>query len=394
MEQTIIGTKEASLVPRVNTARRVAPDYRAEVDGIDKAEWLSLLPKFEDAMIYQTWSYGEIRWSRRNLSHLVLKTNGKIVSIAQARIVKPPFLKCGIAYVAWGPVWRLRGQEPDLEIFRQMVVALKREYIGLRGLYLRILPNEIDGDPNPDAGAIHDIFADEGFTRKPTSSRTLLLDITPSQDEIRRNLTVGWRNRLSAAEKKGLKLIEGTGDDLYAAFSVLYHQILDRKGFVPGVDIDEFRQIQKDLPEPLKMKIIVCESEGEPVAALICSLVGNTGIYVLGATGNNGMKLQGSYLLHYRMIEWLKQRHARWYDLGGINPEKNPGTYHFKAGLAGKDGKEVYLLGQFDNCQSLMSAFLVRAGDQFRVNVEKLKHAIRRPSYKSTTKTKDNSGSL
>ena len=37
--------------------------------------------------------------------------------------------------------------------------------------------------------------------------------------------------------------------------------------------------------------------------------------------------------------EWIKEKGLRYYDLNGINPETNPGTYHFKRGLAGKKGR-------------------------------------------------------
>jgi hypothetical protein len=33
------------------------------------------------------------------------------------------------------------------------------------------------------------------------------------------------------------------------------------------------------------------------------------------------------------------------YDLHGIDPVRNPGTYSFKKGLAGKKGKEVTFVG-------------------------------------------------
>jgi peptidoglycan pentaglycine glycine transferase (the first glycine) len=350
--------------------KTLAPGVRAEVDQIGKAEWSKLLPRFEDAIIYQTWSYGSVRWGEDNLSHLVLRRDGEIVAAAQSRIMKLPVIGHGIAYITYGPVWRLRGKEKDLENLRQMTKALREEYIVRRGLLLRILPYEIASDA--DADAIRSIFEAEGFRWKPTFDPTLLLDLAPSMEELRKNLTKRWRRELNIAERKGLKLIEGTNDELYEVFSILYNEMLVRKRFVPGVDINEFRAIQKDLPDPLKMKIIVCEFEGEPVSTLIGSLIGNTGIYLLGATGNTGLKLRGSYLLQWQMIKWLKGCGARWYDLNGISPE-NPGTAFFKVGLRGRD---VCYIGQFDTCQSSVSSFLVKSGDQLRTASRKIKLAL------------------
>ena len=66
---------------------------------------------------------------------------------------------------------------------------------------------------------------------------------------------------------------------------------------------------------------MVCEYEGEPIAVSICSAIGDTGIYLLGASGDKGMNLNGSNLLQWQMIEWLKEQGCHWYDLGGINPK-------------------------------------------------------------------------
>jgi hypothetical protein len=41
------------------------------------------------------------------------------------------------------------------------------------------------------------------------------------------------------------------------------------------------------------------------------------------------------------LIGWLKERGVRWYDLGGIDPEGNPGVYHFKKGFSGMDVSQI-----------------------------------------------------
>ena len=351
--------------------KMLASGYSAEIDQVGEAEWSEIIQLFDDANIYQTWSYASIRWGENNLSHVILKKDGFIVGAAQLRIVRLPVLKRGIAYIRWGPLWRLCGKKTDLESLRQMTRALLEEYVLHRGLLVRVLPNEIEGDDN----VIRSIFEMEGFRWRPDSYRSFLLDLKPSLKILRKGLRPTWRTHLNRADKNGLKLIEGTEDKLYEEFSVLYNEMLTRKGFSPGVDINEFREIQKDLSYDLKMRIMICEFEEEPVSALVGSLIGNRGIYLLGATGDKGLKLKGSYLLQWRMIQWLKEHGARWYDLGGIDPDGNPGVYHFKAGLGGADVKH---LGCFESCQSLVSSFLVKAGNQLMMTSRKLKPLFNR----------------
>jgi lipid II:glycine glycyltransferase (peptidoglycan interpeptide bridge formation enzyme) len=344
----------------------LSSEYTVEVDHVTKEEWSELLQSFEDANIYQTWSYGAVRWGEDHLSHLVLKKDEKATSLAQLRIIKLPIIRAGIAYLFWGPVWHVRGEEINLENILQMIKALREEYLVRRRFLLRIIPNEIETNNNK----ICSILEDEGFRRKATHSRTFLLDLTPSLEELRKNLTEHWRRNLKKAEKNELKLKEGTGDGLYETVSILFKDMLSRKGFVSGIDINQFRAIQNSLPESIKMRIMVCEFKGNPVSALVCSAMGDTGILLIGATSTNGMNLRGSFLLQWRMIQWLKEIGCRYYDLGGINPGKNTGVYHFKAGFRGRD---VYYIGQFDASESIMSSVPVICGDKLRVTWRKMR---------------------
>ena len=71
------------------------------------------------------------------------------------------------------------------------------------------------------------------------------------------------------------------------------------------------------------------------------------------------MKLKGAYLLHWTLIRSLRERGVRYYDLGGIDPEANPGVYHFKRGFS---GVEVSHIGAMTRCDNSMSLALVKTG--------------------------------
>lgn len=324
----------------------ILPDgYHIDIDGIDESDWAELLTQFADATIYQTWSYAAVLYGKTNLSHAVLKKDGYVVSIAQVGIKKIPIFRLGIANIHWGPLWRKKNCGHDINNLAIMINTLKYEYSVKRALLLRIWPNEIETPEKngrlfwEEAGFIHN--------SEVRQYRTFKLRLTLPLEELRKNLDQKWRNRLNHAEKNNLRVIEGSSDDLYKTFLVLQEEMLNRKKYIPGVDYDEYRKIQLGLPEFLKMRIMICVNDGVPVSASICSAIGDTGIYLLGASGDKGMNLNGSNLLQWRMIEWLKARGCLWYDLGGIDQEVNPNVYHFKRGIAGKIGKDETHIGQF-----------------------------------------------
>jgi len=331
-----------------------------EVDRATPEEWSAMLDLFEDANLYQTWAYGAVRWGTKNLSHLVLKRNGDVVAMSQLRIVRPTNFKFGIAYLRWGPLCHRRGELLEPEIVLEMTRALEAEYVGKRKLLLRVLPNAFVGSPRADV--LNSAF--RGFRREPytyaNTYRTLILDLAPSLEELRRNLDKKWRNALNRSEKNELKIVVGSGIEEYHTFCQMYDQMRKRKAFETSVDVDEFERIQQELPERQRMRIMICMHDGTPVAGIVCSAMGDSASYLLGATSDEGLASKGAYLLQWTQIRWLKENHFKWYDLGGIDPERNPGVYHFKSGLSGVD---VRHLSPFVACKSVLTSTIITSGE-------------------------------
>jgi lipid II:glycine glycyltransferase (peptidoglycan interpeptide bridge formation enzyme) len=333
-----------------------------EIDTVTEQQWNQLLEKFSDATIYQTWAYGAIRWGENNLSHLILKCNGGVIGIAQIAIKRLPLLNSGIAYIPWGPLWQEKDSIPDENNLCQLLRALRDEYAVKQKMLLRIAPNMFF-----DEGHIS-MIEQEGFGRQKSADpyNTIVIDISSNLEILRKNLDQKWRNHLNKAEKNDLVVEEGTDIRLFDIFIDLLKEMYERKNFPVGLDYNEFRKIQQTLPASHKMKIMVCMSQNEPVCATICSYLGNKGLYLLGATGNRGMKLNGSYLLQWRMIQWLKEQGCSFYDLCGINPKTNPNVYTFKRGLAGKAGGEIFHIGQFDAHNDIIGCMLSMLFDKVR----------------------------
>ena len=343
--------KEPKLMPN--------PAWQVEVDRATPTEWSKTLDLFDDANIYQTSAYGGVRWGEKNLSRLVLKRDGDILGMAQTRIVRPTPLKFGMAYLRWGPLCERRGKPLDPEVFTIMARALEEEYVEKRRLLLRVLPNAFAGTPRAEAmRTAFSRFTPEALTVENTY-RTFVLDLSPSLDELRKKLDAKWRNKLSGAEKNNLNVVAGNSCEEYQTFCQLYYQMQQRKNFETTVDVEEFRRIQENLAEPHRMRILICENEGIPVAGLVVSAMGDSAIYLLGATSDAGLNTKGAYLLQWTMIRWLKENGIRWYDLGGIDPEVNPGVYSFKKGFAGQDVCQINPLVASD---SAVSAAIVKAG--------------------------------
>ena len=323
----------------------LADGYTAEVDTIRPEDWCEVIAGFSDGNLYQLWQHGSGPERFMDVSRLVLKRGGRVVAAAEVRTFRLPLMRRGIAYVLWGPVWKPRAGDADPQVFEQAVRALANEYVHLRGQVLRLNPR-VYADPNGDEARL---LGSEGFSTHTIArtKRSLLIDLSPTVEELRKQLDKKWRNCLSKAERSGLVIDEGTDNARFDEFVSLYARLLERKQFEPSADIQKHRRVQQSLPDATKMRVVLARQEGVPCAGALISPIGETAVYLFGATDESGMRTNAAYFVQWHVVNSLRAQGFKFYDLNGIDPEANPGVYHFKRGLAGRDGREVTFIGQF-----------------------------------------------
>ncbi|MCX5772246.1 MAG: peptidoglycan bridge formation glycyltransferase FemA/FemB family protein [Candidatus Hydrogenedentes bacterium] len=344
----------------------LAANYKVSVDGVARSEWLDLIGDFDDATVFQTWDYEAVRWGEERLSHVVLEEGGMAVAAAQVRVVRMPVLNCGVAYVYAGPLWRRRGVPADLEIFRQIVGVLRREYVENRGLALRLVPNEVQTED----GRVGETLVACGFSRlaRVKPYRSFLIDLAQPEDRLIGGFRARCRTRVRSTIKKDLEMEAGTSDKLFAEFVQVYRLMRQRKQFEERIDVRDFQEIQSRLPDPLKMQVTVCRLEGVPAAAAVCGAIGNTGNLLLLATSRAALKTSASVATVWRAMVELKNSGVRYFDLGGIDPVDNPGGYKFKSSFG---GHEIFHVGAYEACNNLMSRWATHGGERLREVVRK-----------------------
>ncbi|UFS70293.1 peptidoglycan bridge formation glycyltransferase FemA/FemB family protein [Geomonas sp. RF6] len=343
------------------------PGYTAKVDALDKATWEEIIDHFDDANIYQTWSYEAVRSGEENLSHFRLEKDGKLVAAAQVRLAKVPFFHKRVAYLRWGPMWHPRGTVGDIEVFQQALRALRTEYVVKRRKLLRLLPLVFE-DQDETFGRI---FKEEGYGHPllNVTQRTLLIDVQAPVEELRKGLHEKWRYNLKTAEKNGLRIEEGTDDAIFQAFLDTYKQTHERKKFLETSDVTQYCKIQHGLAQRHRMRIFVAFHEDQPAAGVICSCLGKMGVFLYGGTSTAALNLRASYLLQWRALNWIKEEGAVCYNLGGINKARNPGTHQFKSGLCGKNGTERCSVGSYDAYANPLYGTLFQLADSARVSM-------------------------
>ena len=303
----------------------------------DRSGWQKAAASFDDFSYRQVWDFGVACAKRLGAcsEHVAIHNGTDLLGLADVRIRRVPVVGSGIAYINGGPLVRKSGtSEP--ERLRNCLQTLLNEYVGRRGLVLRILPTL--GNPAWNA-AQEQVFADLGFgvASSCQSYRTMVVAIDPPLEQIRKAFDQKWRNGLNRAERNGLIVRTGGENLLFEEFCVLYRQLLDRKGFDVDLHADFYADVQRELANGERFLVSVVDVAGKPVAGHVASVLGDTCVYLLGASNDEGMQSKASYLLQWHTIQVARERGCFFYDLGGIDPEGNPGVYHFKQGLRGMD---------------------------------------------------------
>jgi len=347
------------------------------VERIDREDWREKARSFSDYNFCQLWEYGlscSARLGARD-EKVAIRCDSETIALADARIKKVPLLGSGIAYLSNAPLTR-KGPEVDLDTFGLCVQALRNEFVAKRGLILRLLPPV--GPPESNT-QVSEYLRSAGFQEAKTARphRTILLDLRPSPEELRASLAKKWRSDLVRAEKQELAVRAGRGEDLFMEFVGLYREMRARKQFESQLDADFYLRLQKELPEEERLLVAIVEKEGTSVAGTVLSLLGDTAVYLLGAASEEGRSLRAAYLLQWRAILTAKEAGLRWYDLGGIDPEEDPGDHRFKSRIGGMD---VSAPGPFE---------LLPVGIRGRIVLaaERLYKSIRSPRSKADQKT-------
>lgn len=187
---------------------------------------------------------------------------------------------------------------------------------------------------------------------------TVLIDLSPSEEELMAQMKQKTRYNIRLAQKKGVVLRIGMPED----FGMLYRMYAEtsvRDGFVIR-DEDYYKTVWTTFISDAKSTIanyqlpcaepLIAEVNNEPVAAIFVFYFAGRAYYVYGMSRDVHREKMPSYLLQWEAMRRAKARGCRVYDLWGApdvfdQSDSMWGVYRFKEGLG---GKVVRTLGAWD----------------------------------------------
>jgi lipid II:glycine glycyltransferase (peptidoglycan interpeptide bridge formation enzyme) len=171
-----------------------------------------------------------------------------------------------------------------------------------------------------------------------------------TDDDVLAGMNQLWRRNIRKAEKAGVVVSTGSGEDL-KAFHDLYVHTAARDHFTPR-PLAYFQTMYDALgaDDPGRITLWLAHHEGDLVAATIAVRVGRHAWYSYGASSTDKREVRGSNAVQWAMIRDAMAQGADVYDLRGITDtldadDPHVGLIQFKAGTG---GEAVETVGEWD----------------------------------------------
>jgi peptidoglycan pentaglycine glycine transferase (the first glycine) len=331
------------------------------------AEWDTLIADLPDLHFLQTWEWAQVKakygWQPLPF---VWKDHEKIVAAVMILKRTIPIggfaARLSVLYAPKGPL--MNWDDPslrkrvldDLQSFakRQGAIFLKLDPDVLLGTGI---PGSEDETVHNDGQALESELTRRGwrFSDDQIQFRnTVLIDLTPSEDEMLARMKQKTRYNVRLAGRRGVELRIGTVDDLPMLYR-MYAETSLRDGFVIR-DESYYQTVWRTFMQPStfdlqpKAELIIAEVDGEPVAAVWVFYFGQRAYYVYGMSRDAHREKMPTYLLQWEAMRRAKAAGCTAYDLWGApevfdESDSMWGVYRFKEGLG---GQVVRTLGAWD----------------------------------------------
>jgi peptidoglycan pentaglycine glycine transferase (the first glycine) len=333
----------------------------------DKNTWENFLSGIEEKTFLQSWNWGEFQLRLKNKIWRIGVYDGEEL-IATALVSKIKARRGTFLLIQHGP----NVKNKKLQDIGALMGELKKIAKEEKADFIRIAPLWIKNEENQK------IFKDLGFRESPMHANayeaTWKLDITPSEDDLMKNMRKTTRYLIRQAMKNSDISIEKSQklSDV-EIYQNLNRQVAIRQKFVPFSS--EYIKNEFDLFSADDQAVwFFGKYKGELAAAALVIFWQGIGFYHQAASLAKYAKLSIPYSLQSEAIKEAKSRGCRLYDFWGFtDPQKYPkhpwaGPTLFKMGFGGYNkeyiktqdypiSKKYLLIRFFENIRKMKRGF-------------------------------------
>jgi peptidoglycan pentaglycine glycine transferase (the first glycine) len=322
--------------------------------------WNELIASLPLAHLLQTWEWSQVKakFGWQAMPFIWQETNGK--PVAAAMLLKRRFPIGGFAkkmcvlYVPKGPL-----MDWNDAALRQRTLGDLQAFAKRQGaIFVKVDPDVALGTGVPGSNEAAEFNGGQEvrfelmqrgwkFSRDQIQFRnTVLVDLTPSEEELLARMKQKTRYNIRLAQKKGVTVRVGTLDDLtllyrmYAETSVRDNFLIREEGYYRTVWHNFMSNpFSSGSLQPFSEPLIA-EVNGQPVAAVSLFYFAGQAIYLFGMSRDEHRGKMPNHLLQWEAMRRSKALGCKVYNLWGAPNDFNEsddlwGVFRFKEGLGG-----------------------------------------------------------
>ncbi|HJW84374.1 MAG TPA: peptidoglycan bridge formation glycyltransferase FemA/FemB family protein [Anaerolineae bacterium] len=309
----------------------------------DHAEWNATLASLPVHHVLQSWEWGQFKsrwgWQAR---YVLFESDGHPRAAALILRRWLPLLGLGVMYVPKGPALDYADAALVESVLAEIEAIARRE----RAIFVKIDPDvPHPPTPSPRLGEGERVVAQMvrrgwRFSAEQIQFRnTVLLDVTPPEEELLAAMKPKTRYNIRLASKKGVSVRAGGIEDLDALYA-MYAETARRDAFIIR-PIEYYRDAWSSCMSAGLAQPLIAEAEGQAIAGLIVFRFGARAWYMYGMSREAHRDRMPNHLLQWEAIRWARSRGCAVYDWWGAPDELNQadpmwGVYRFKQGFGGK----------------------------------------------------------
>jgi lipid II:glycine glycyltransferase (peptidoglycan interpeptide bridge formation enzyme) len=317
----------------------------------DLETWDVLVKRMPDPHILQTREWGEIKaqvgWRPNPLVWFDDENEPVAAALTLQRSVSVAGLPLArVMYVPKGPLLNWE----DARLRQRVLTDLQGLAKEKRAIFLKIdpdlqlgtgIPGEDSARKNPLGVSVLGELKSHGwrFSDEQIQYRnTVILDITPTEDELLMNMKQKTRYNVRLAGRRGVEVRTGNLNDLGMLHN-MYTETALRDGFAIRDDA-YYLNVWRTFMESDMLTPLIAMVEGDPVAALMLFQFARQAWYLHGMSRSAHREKMPNYLLQWEAIKKAKRAGCTRYDLWGapdVFDEDDPmwGVFRFKDGFQG-----------------------------------------------------------
>ena len=301
--------------------------------------------------IMQSWNWGEFRKSvGTHIERYGIYRNNTLVKAFQISFHEVPVIKKYVGYLPKGPF-------PDAELAE----ALKQIARDKNCIFIKTEPNIQVGDGKKVDShfkkAIKSLFTKYNF----------VLDLSPSEEELLKNMHQKTRYNIKVALKKGVQISIDNTEQSLKDYLKLYFETTRRQEYF-GHNAHYHTKVYETFLKTGQVKFAIARFNNTPLTAWMLLLFRDKLYYPYGGSSHLHRDVMASNLVAWEAIRFGKAVGAREFDMwGALGPDADPkdswyGFHKFKMGYGGQ--LQEYL-GSFDLVENAPLYYAFNSVDKF-----------------------------